>query len=382
MNWHSFRLTADSSLPYYMQLASEIRTLILAGKLEPGEQIPVSRGFMKMLKLSSSTVEKGIGILVKEGFLIRRPRIGTFVSETPPILRPKLRKRSGKVKVIFSDITPYGEFWFKILFTLEEELKNERCELSFSRCTGKQPLDITELVQDCIGVVMCGTNSLITAREIQARKVPLVLIGGLDHEVLHEYGLDMLAHDDAECSFLGVERLLNLGHRKIAVLVPDEGTQYEARQRKGIMKAIKEFGCAEDDIRILPCVGCSLESGGELARQALINYPDTTAIFAIDAPMAAGALAAVNQLGLNVPQDLSILTAGGNWLCSATNPQLSALEAYDENLLAKRALEKLFGQIRNPEYRKSVTLLPWQGKVISRNSLHMVREGRQKKKLG
>ena len=82
MDWKSIRIEQGDSLPYYMQLAREIRRLILTGRIPLGERIPVSRELMKIFKFSSTTVEKGIGILVEEGFLVRRPRIGTFVAET------------------------------------------------------------------------------------------------------------------------------------------------------------------------------------------------------------------------------------------------------------------------------------------------------------
>lgn len=81
MDWKSIRIEQGDSLPYYMQLAREIRRLILTGRIPLGERIPVSRELMKIFKFSSTTVEKGIGILVEEGFLVRRPRIGTFVAK-------------------------------------------------------------------------------------------------------------------------------------------------------------------------------------------------------------------------------------------------------------------------------------------------------------
>ena len=76
MDWKSIRIEQDDNLPYYMQLAREIRRLILTGRIQLGERIPVSRELMKIFKFSSTTVEKGIGILVEEGFLVRRRAVG------------------------------------------------------------------------------------------------------------------------------------------------------------------------------------------------------------------------------------------------------------------------------------------------------------------
>lgn len=373
MDWKNIRIEQDDNLPYYMQLAREIRRLILTGRIPLGERIPVSRELMKIFKFSSTTVEKGIGILVEEGFLVRRPRIGTFVAETLPVKPRRQRKHSGKVKVLFTDIFPYGDFWFQILFELERGLSEQGCELVFLRRENSAVIDPKELASDCLGVVMCGTNSLRLAREVQAYKTPLVLIGGLDHDVSHEFGLDLLMHDDAEACYCGVKHLLTLGHRGIAVLTPCIGSQYGNRQREGVERAMREFGLTDREIRIVGSEFATVESGEELTKELVSSFPDTTAIFVIDAPMAIGCLRAAEQLGLSVPQDLSILTAGSQWLCSIVNPALTSLTAYDEVKIARHALEKLFGQIDNPEYRKSITVLPRDNKVVFRRSVHAFR---------
>ncbi|WP_288592889.1 GntR family transcriptional regulator [uncultured Victivallis sp.] len=373
MDWKSIRIEQGDSLPYYMQLAREIRRLILTGRIPLGERIPVSRELMKIFKFSSTTVEKGIGILVEEGFLVRRPRIGTFVAETLPVKPRRQRKHSGKVKVLFTDIFPYGDFWFQILFELERGLSELGCELVFLRRENSAVIDPKELASDCLGVVMCGTNSLRLAREVQAYKTPLVLIGGLDHDVSHEFGLDLLMHDDAETCYCGIKHLLALGHRGIAVLAPCVDSQFGSCQRVGIEKAMREFGLTEKEIHIIECESISVESGEELTREVVSTYPDTTAIFVIDAPMAAGCLRAAAQLGISVPQELSVLTVDSRWFCSIVNPALTALAAYDETQIARHALEKLFGQINTPGYHKCVTRLQRGNKIIFRNSVHAFR---------
>ena len=136
---------------------------------------------------------------------------------------------------------------------------------------------------------------------------------------------------------------------------------------------MREFGLTDREIRIVGSEFATVESGEELTKEVVSSFPDTTAIFVIDAPMAIACLRAAEQRGLSVPQDLSILTAGSQWLCSIVNPALTSLTAYDEVKIARHALEKLFGQIDNPEYRKSITVLPRDNKVVFRRSVHAFR---------
>ena len=72
-------------------------------------------------------MEKGISRLVEEKYLFRRPRIGTFVSENPP----SARIRTGPVKVVFSKILPFGNFWFNQLYNLERLLRKRNVSMQF-----------------------------------------------------------------------------------------------------------------------------------------------------------------------------------------------------------------------------------------------------------
>ena len=73
------QLNPAKNTALYIQLADRIRFFIQEKKLNPGDKLPVSREIQRISGLSSITVENGISILVKEGWLTRRPHYGTFV---------------------------------------------------------------------------------------------------------------------------------------------------------------------------------------------------------------------------------------------------------------------------------------------------------------
>ncbi len=60
---------------------NEIRNMILSGKLEIGEKLPPERDLAESMHVSRAVVNAGIMALEKEGFLVVRPRIGTFVAD-------------------------------------------------------------------------------------------------------------------------------------------------------------------------------------------------------------------------------------------------------------------------------------------------------------
>jgi len=65
------------------QLVTSIRKLIFDGKLEPGDRLPNEPDLADRMSVSRSTVRAALQILEREGFLIRKRGVGTFVEKEP-----------------------------------------------------------------------------------------------------------------------------------------------------------------------------------------------------------------------------------------------------------------------------------------------------------
>lgn len=59
----------------------QLETMILSGKLQIGEKLPPERQLAEMMQISRSVVNSGINELEKKGFLIVKPRSGTYVAD-------------------------------------------------------------------------------------------------------------------------------------------------------------------------------------------------------------------------------------------------------------------------------------------------------------
>lgn len=85
----------DVPTPLPDQLVSEIRRLIAAGAIRPGEPVPASRRLATYLSVSRGTVETAYAQLVVEGFLITAERSATRVNpelpSTPRTRNPRMR---------------------------------------------------------------------------------------------------------------------------------------------------------------------------------------------------------------------------------------------------------------------------------------------------
>lgn len=75
-------INRQSKTPLYHQIVENIRSLIQSGQLEAGEMIPSEWDLSEIYGVSRLTVRRAIDDLVRDGLLIRKHGVGTFVAHT------------------------------------------------------------------------------------------------------------------------------------------------------------------------------------------------------------------------------------------------------------------------------------------------------------
>jgi GntR family transcriptional regulator len=78
-----FPFVQSDSFSLADQLVSRIRKMIFDGKLTSGDQLPNETDLSERMNVSRSTVRAALQILEREGFIIRKRGVGTFVVEEP-----------------------------------------------------------------------------------------------------------------------------------------------------------------------------------------------------------------------------------------------------------------------------------------------------------
>lgn len=140
--------------------------------------------------------------------------------------------------------------------------------------------------------------------------LPVIAMGG------QLAGLRSLTVDEIEVARTATEHLLGLGHRDIAHigLRPQfEGDFHiPSQRRRGFEAALADAGLAPRGDRF--AAADFTMAGGHEAATRLLRDPDErpTAIFAASDEMGIGAMLAARELGLRVPEDVSIVGVDGH----------------------------------------------------------------------
>jgi len=152
-------------------------------------------------------------------------------------------------------------------------------------------------------------------------------------------GLDVVASDEAAGGRLAAEHLIALGHRDIAHLTGSGGSA--AVRRAATVERLVAAGVEP----LVYGAGPTAErTGYEAARHALDEHPAVTALFAANDVMAMGAIAAVHEAGLRVPQDVSVIGNDETPLAASPLLRLTTVDPHNDEvgrLAATRLVERI-----------------------------------------
>src|SRR3954465_1765857 len=96
--------TADG-VPIYQQIVSQVRYLIAAERLQPGEELPPIRVLAEQLTVNPNTVARAYLELEHAGIVTKRHGSGTYVSETrsPLPQREKIKILTKRVDALLAE---------------------------------------------------------------------------------------------------------------------------------------------------------------------------------------------------------------------------------------------------------------------------------------
>lgn len=219
-------------------------------------------------------------------------------------------------------------------------------------CREKKPL----------GILFLGGNLRDFETDFQKIDLPCVLVTR-DASELAISNLSSVSSDDRQAAARGIECLIRLGHRHIAVVGGCRELSDVSRLRyEGCMDTFRKNGIPFDPDRDYEGVRFSYQDGYRATQALLSRTEGITAIFAMADVMAIGAIRALRDNGLRVPEDVSVMGFDGLTLGNYYVPKLATI-AQNVEEMAKRSVEILLDQIEKggkARYERVPVAVKWR----------------------
>ncbi|HLF25018.1 MAG TPA: LacI family DNA-binding transcriptional regulator [Anaerolineae bacterium] len=179
---------------------------------------------------------------------------------------------------------------------------------------------------------------------------PFVLIGRHPSSISVNY----IDSDNRNGACEIVTHLLRLGRRQVATITGPQNMIVGVDRRDGYLNALRERGLAIDPNLIVE--SDFTETGGFAAMQQLLPY-QPQAVFAASDAMAMGALRAIRETGLRVPDDIAIAGFDDMPFAARSEPPLTTVRQPILRMGAVAA-ETLIDLIEHPESKPRRIILP------------------------
>jgi LacI family transcriptional regulator len=156
--------------------------------------------------------------------------------------------------------------------------------------------------------------------ELSQRSIPVVLCP-FSHEGLSSRSVHI---DEEAAARAATEHLITLGHREIG-MVAGLHFSFAAQRTAGYRAALEGAGLSYDEGLVVP-VGSYSAADGRLGMRALLSRPRRpTAVFAQTDELAIGAVRALYEAGLRVPQDMSVMGFDDIDISAHLSPSLTTI---------------------------------------------------------
>ncbi|MBC8170571.1 MAG: substrate-binding domain-containing protein, partial [Anaerolineae bacterium] len=273
----------------------------------------------------------------------------------PNTLSQSLRfKKTNTIALIVSDIT--NPFWTTVTRGVEDATSEHG--LSVILCNTDEKQDKLEnyvnlLLQrqtDGFLLVPINSNPGVVER-IKTRNVPVVV---LDRS-MPDVEVDVVRSDSEGGSYELVNYLISLGHRRIAMLSGPPVIATSRQRVIGYQHALQANGMPLDE-NLMLYGEFKQEAGYRMLKQVIQTAPPPTAIYAGNNLIALGALKALYEMGLRIPEDISVVTFDDLPFFLPPNPFLT-LAAQSPYELGKQAAQKLITRLAgqgSSEYQEIV----------------------------
>ncbi|MEM6162262.1 LacI family DNA-binding transcriptional regulator [Erwinia sp. P6884] len=273
----------------------------------------------------------------------------------PNLLARQLRTaRSSMILVMVSDIS--NPFCAEVVKGIEEQAEKSgyRILLCNSGSDIERSRSSLQLLSGKIvdGIITMDAFSKLPELTRLIGKTPWVQCA----EYANAGDVSCVGINDSDASQQMVRHLINRGRRKIALINHDLNYKYAQLRQQGYLSELERSQLSWQAIGYASEL--SFSAGKKNMLQLLAGEERPDAVFAVSDTLAAGAMAAIRDAGLRVPEDIAVAGFDGSGLAEMVSPPLTTI-AQPSRDIGRKACELVVQRIENPEAVTERIIMDW-----------------------
>ncbi len=311
-------------------------------------KISEDTGFSMSTVSNALNRKKGVNKETAEKILKTAQKLGYRMEEDITKIRFVIFRRDGL-------IIDESFFHPAVIEGVEHQAKLMGYEMVFSY-VDINDADYREQLADILAdmqsaVILLGTEMLEEDYEPYARAGNrIVLLDGRSEK----YAFDSVLINDTEAAAEAVEYLVQKGHTRIGYLQGESRIQAFRSREKGYYQVMNQHGYAVRP-EYIATLGTRIETAYQKMKEYLSRTKEVpTAFFADNDVIAIGSMQAMKECGYRIPQDISVIGFDDIAYGIVSDPPLSTVHVYKQELGARAVRELLSADNKNSEAKVKI----------------------------
>ncbi len=345
-------------LPKYMQIADQLRQQIIERYTTNERRLPPVRDLCKEYGVSVDTMRQALSVLSSEGIIRGTRGKGTFILERPTANREKNASATGEsrgadikldemfIGLAYADIM--AEFGYRMFRSLDKTLCSQGYHYAFGNNGGDPHRELAYLrTLEKLGTatILAAPTQSNAVNPTYRKEICRIIDSGIvvifTNLYLPEVPTPVVATDNYASMKMAMRHITDLGHRHIGFIGGTVITGDRDRWR-GAVDGLREAGI-EPDMSLLMTMPIGPDGNSQPywpARNLLARTDRPTAIVCNNDVVAMEVFKAAGEMGIRIPEDLSIIGFDDLAECSHLNPPLTTIRQDFEGM-GKIAAEEI-----------------------------------------
>lgn len=298
----------------------------------------------------------------------KRAKIREAIRKTgyrPNLMAQSMRTgRGGQIGVIVPKI--HSDSVSQIMAGISDALTERNYLTMLGSSEGSRDMELRYLENmqnnQVAGIILMGvvmTPALSDA--IRSSSVPVVITGQ------NFAGLPCVYHNDAGAMEELTRRMIRKGRDHVVYIgVSDRDVAAGLNRHSGVLRAWKEAGLPEENLHFEEVSFDAAE--GKECMERLLKHRNFNGVLCATDAIALGAMKAIHEAGLRIPEDISIAGLGDSWAGTYVQPALTTAHLYYRQC-GREAASMLLRMIGDSSRSMVVTQTMLEYTIVERESL-------------